>query len=41
MLPPLGEAAGANALDSGVFDCCMTTTANTAAMPATATSDAG
>jgi hypothetical protein len=40
--PPTGdEATGATGTDSGAFDCCMTTTANTAAIPATASSEAG
>jgi len=41
VLPTVDDATGANGVDSGAFDCCVSTTANTAAMPATATSDAG
>ena len=41
-LPPtVDEAIGAVGIDSGAFDCCMTTTANMAAIPATATSETG
>ena len=40
-LPTVDEAIGAVGIDSGAFDCCMTTTANMAAIPATATSETG
>jgi hypothetical protein len=36
-----GGRIGAVGIDSGAFDCCMTTTANMAAIPATATSETG
>jgi hypothetical protein len=40
-LPTLDEAVGALEIGSGAFDCSVITTANTAAIPATATIDAG
>ena len=39
--PVVDDAIGAIGVDSGAFDCCMTTNASTTAIPATATSETG